>query len=323
MSTVPHTTPPAVIFPEDLSRAGDPRLKHRILPWTGDPADVALLGVPYDEGVALNGGRVGAAEGPQAFRQAVLRFGTTYDAGRGLSFDHLTIADAGDLDVIPGDPAGTHQRLSEAVEVITGSGAIPVIIGGGNDATFGSAQGLSLTYGDIGGANIDAHLDMREVIDGVCHSGTPYRRILEELRVPGERIVELGLHSATNSAEHLQYAAEHRVGCWGLEQLREAGPANILNGQLNRLSAGADALFVSIDLDVFSAAFAPGVSAPGTEGLTPGEGRAMAFVAGRHRSVKLFELMEFSPPHDIDQRTGRLAVLLLHAFLSGLASRKN
>ena len=323
MSRVPHTTQPAVVFPEDLSNPGDPRLKHRILPWTGDPAEVTLLGVPYDEGVALNGGRVGAAEGPTAFRQAVLQFGTTYDATRRISFDHLTIADAGDLEVIPGDPAGTHQRLAEAVEVITRSGAIPIIIGGGNDATFGSVLGLSRTYKAIGGANIDAHLDMREVTGGICHSGTPYRRILEELRVPGEQIVELGLHSATNSAEHLLYATENRVGCWGLEQLRQAGPGNILNGQLNRLSTNADALFVSIDLDVFSAAFAPGVSAPGTEGLTPGEGRDMAFVAGRHRSVKLFELMEFSPPHDIDQRTGRLAVLLLHAFLSGLASRKN
>ena len=322
MSAIPHTTPSEVTFPEDLSHPGDPRLKHRILPWTGDRADVALLGVPYDEGVALNGGRVGAAEGPRAFREAIQRFGTTYDAGRGVSFDHLTIADAGDIDVIPGDPRGTHQRLSEAVEVITGTGAVPIVIGGGNDATFGSAHGLAQTYPSIGGANIDAHLDMREVIDGVCHSGTPYRRILEELQVPGERIVELGLHSATNSAEHMQYAADNRVGCWGLEQLRESGPGAVLNGQLNRLAANADANFVSIDLDVFSAAYAPGVSAPGTEGLTASEGRAMAFVAGRHRSVRLFELMEFSPPYDIDRRTGRLAVLLLHAFLTGLALRK-
>ncbi len=31
---------------------------------------IALLGLPFDGGVALNGGRAGAADGPRAFRAA-------------------------------------------------------------------------------------------------------------------------------------------------------------------------------------------------------------------------------------------------------------
>jgi hypothetical protein len=43
-----------------------------------DPAGcrVALLGMPDDLGVRMNGGRVGAAEGPYAFRSALARYGT-------------------------------------------------------------------------------------------------------------------------------------------------------------------------------------------------------------------------------------------------------
>jgi formiminoglutamase/guanidinobutyrase len=94
-----------------------------------------------------------------------------------------------------------------------------------------------------------------------------------------------------------------------------------LREELERLGRKSDALFVSIDLDVFAAAYAPGVSAPGTEGLTAEEGRALAHAAGRAPKVRLFELMELSPPHDLDQRTARLAALLVCAFLSGLARR--
>ena len=102
----------------------------------------------------------------------------------------------------------------------------------------------------------------------------------------------------------------------------EGGTANVLAGELHRLAGQAEGLFVSIDLDVFAAAYAPGVSAPGTEGLTAEEGRALAYEAGRAAKVRLFELMELSPPHDTDNRTSRLAALLLHAFLAGVAQRQ-
>ena len=50
-----------------------------------EPGDaiIALLGLPDDTGVLLNGGRVGAAEGPEAFRAALARFGSAYDGLKG------------------------------------------------------------------------------------------------------------------------------------------------------------------------------------------------------------------------------------------------
>lgn len=323
MSTpAPHTIPSPVQLSVELADPADPRLKHRFGPWDGGPADAVLLGVPFDEGVVLNGGRAGAAKGPSAFRTALVRFGATFDSGREIDFNHLTLADAGDLQTVPGDPAATHERLAEAVAAILANRAVPLVIGGGNDATFGSVKGLSQTAQSIGGVNVDAHLDLREVVDGVCHSGTPYRRIIEELGMPGSRLAEMGLHSAVNSRAHLAYARENSVACWSLGRLRETGPAAAMRGELARLAGQAESLFVSIDLDVFAAATAPGVSATGTEGLTADEGRAMAHTAGLQPSVRLLEIMELCPRHDIDNRTARLAVLLVHAFLAGLAGRK-
>ncbi len=326
----PHTLPPEVAFPQPPTHSADPRLAHRLGPWDGETADAVLIGVPFDLGVTLGGGRPGAAQGPTALRQALLRFGTTHNAAHNVKFDDLRLADAGDLDVVSDDPgrpghgeavAATHERLAEAVGAILAAGAVPIVVGGGNDATFGSVKALIASAPSVAGVNVDAHLDLREVVDERITSGTPYRRILEELNLPGKNLVEFGLHSAVNSRAHFDYAAEKGVQCLTLEQVRKGGMAGALAWRLGALAAVAEVLFVSIDLDVFAAPFAPGVSAPGSEGLTAKEGRELAFAAGRAPKVTLFELMELNPQFDLDERTSRLAALLLASFLAGLAMR--
>ncbi len=319
---VPYTVPPEISFPEPMANTIDPRLKHRFRSWDGQEADAVLIGVPFDEGVTLGGGRPGAAGGPTALRKAILRCGTTFDAERGIDFDHLRLADAGDLEVVADDVAATHERLAEVVTAILDAGAVPITVGGGHDNTFGTVKALMEKYPSVAGINVDAHLDLREVVDGRITSGTPYRRILEELGLPGQNLVEFGLHGSVNSREHIRYAQKRGVPCLTLGQVREQGIDAAFTDQLRLLAGQAEALFVSVDLDVFAAAYAPGVSAPGAEGLTPEEGRQLALAAGRHPGIRLFELMELNPLFDVDERTSRLAVMLMCAFLAGLATRK-
>lgn len=319
---MPLTKPSKITFPSELTNPDDPRLKHRLVPWDGQPADIVLLGIPADKGVELGGGRPGAARGPDAFREALLCLGTTYDAEHAIDFDHLRLADAGNIDVIEDEVAANHERLAEATADLLDIGAVPVIIGGGHDNTFGSVKALMAKNSSVAGINVDAHLDLREVVDGRISSGTPFRRIIQELQLPGDNLVEFGLHANVNSKVHMDYAEKQGVQYWTRGQLREQISATIFHDELQRLSSRAHTLFVSIDLDAFAAAFAPGVSAPGTEGFTPEEGRQLAFAAGRHPGVRLFELMELNPLFDIDARTSRLAVTLLCAFLAGSATRR-
>src|SRR5690606_21694634 len=127
----PYTEEPSVRFPEPpRGGARDPRIAERIGPWTGSGAGGGLVGVADERG----GGRPGAAAGPDAIRKALRRFGTTYDLGTQTDFEGLRIADAGDLIVAGDDSAQTHERLSASVERILRSGAVCVVLGGGNDA---------------------------------------------------------------------------------------------------------------------------------------------------------------------------------------------
>ncbi len=49
------------VYPDD-PRTGD-------IISNGEAGDVVLLGFPYDEGVRRNGGRIGAAGGPESLRK--------------------------------------------------------------------------------------------------------------------------------------------------------------------------------------------------------------------------------------------------------------
>jgi len=318
----PNTVKSEVEFPVVISDPSDPRLKHRFKSWSGGPADVVLLGMPFDEGIVLNHGRPGAALAPTAFRKVLKSIGTTYDGDHNVDFEHLILADAGDIDIVPGNVAASHERLTKVVRAILDQGAITVLIGGGHDATFASVRGLMEGNEATGGINIDAHLDMREVVNGIFHSGTPYRRILDELSLPGSQLVEFGLHASTNSKAHLEFAREHGVNCHSMGGLHNTSMVETFQIELNRLADLSGQLFISIDMDVFAAAYAPGVSAPGTDGPTPTEMREIAYLAGIKSDVKLFEIMEMNPNYDLDNRTFRLAVVLLTAFLAGVATRK-
>jgi len=94
-----------------------------------------------------------------------------------------------------------------------------------------------------------------------------------------------------------------------------------LRHEIERLAEKTTDQLVSPSLDVFAVAYPPGVSDPGTEGLTPEEGRGMAFEAGRAPGVGLLELTKLNPRFDSDGRTVRLAQMLLCAFLAGLTER--
>jgi formimidoylglutamase len=318
----PHTIAAEVAFPVPVRDPGDPRLAERLHEWRGERAAAVLVGVPYDDGVVLGGGRAGAAAGPTALRRALARFGTTYDLEHDVDFSGLEVADAGDVQVAPGDVRGTHERAKAAVFSVLSSGATAIVAGGGNDVTFASVCALMESASAVGGINVDAHLDVRPVVEGRITSGTPYRRLVEEAGLPASQLVAFGLHTSVNARAHLDWFRDAGARCIPLAAVRREGAEDCLREELERLGRKCDALFVSVDLDVFAGAYAPAVSAPGTEGLTAEEGRALAHAAGRAPKVRLFELMELSPPHDIDQRTARLAALLVCAFLSGLARRE-
>ena len=86
-------------------------------------------------------------------------------------------------------------------------------------------------------------------------------------------------------------------------------------------SEGADALYVSIDIDCLDQSQAPGTAAPNPFGLDARDLQEALRILGNHRKTIGMDLVEISPPFDRDDMTGRTGASLILSFLYGMSER--
>ncbi len=296
-------------------RPDDPRVGHllgkRVA--TGSSARAALIGFPCDLGVRINGGRVGAAAAPAAIRSAFNKL--TPDATLGNTFVELLelVADAGDV-ILEQNIAQCHSALGEVVTHYLQQGTVPIVLGGGHETTLGHFYGYVGANRAVTLLNLDAHPDVRELVDGQPHSGCSFREAMLHSSKLCQGYIVAGLQPQSCSAAHLRFVDEHKSQrLWASELSTQR--ISTLFQQLQH------ATLVSIDLDVVDQAYAPGVSSPACGGITPALLFHFAYEAGRAPQVSSLDIVEVNPQFDRDDQTARLAALTVWHFLRGLAIR--
>lgn len=312
MTRIPHTAPGS--WPE---RRAD-RLAAAVNLEAPQGCCLALLGMPDDCGVRLNGGRPGAKHGPRAFREALARFGTAWDGIAKQALD-VPIYDAGDVIPAVGDDERalrqTHQRVEAAVAELRRLGLTTVGIGGGHDLSLPTLSAVSRAHGSaLGGINLDAHLDVRSRVG----SGMPFRGLIECGALDPRRFVELGLGRFANDPADLAWL-EGLGARLIFDQTWHRHGVDLDRELELALSGGAG--FLSIDLDALDQGVAAGVSAPNPLGVSVWHAVDLAERAGRDPRVLHFDLMELNPAHDPDGRTARVAALLFLNFVTGFQRR--
>jgi formimidoylglutamase len=280
---------------------------------------MALLGLPDDAGIKLNGGRPGAKEGPRAFRAALATYGTTWDA---LHEKRLSVPvfDAGDVTPVRGTTEkamlATHTRIERVVLQLHELGLTPVCIGGGHDLSLPAIRALSRHRGRaVGGIVFDAHLDARQRPG----SGMAFRRLIENKQLDPRRFASVGLGRFANDEADWTWLADQGATLIPAERVLEKQLP--LRALFDRAFKGGAPGFVSIDLDGLDSSVAPGVSALNPMGLSVRKAASLAEAAGADPRVRHFDLMELSPPHDGSGRTARIGALLFLSFAAGFARR--
>jgi formiminoglutamase len=299
-------TPPSDLFFKKNDPA-DPRLGERAR--TVDPRDLTapapvLWGAPDDEGIRLNGGRPGAALAPNEIRRAFYKM-TPPPRGPFPA----EIFDVGNLS-LSGSLADRHERARALSEELHRKSHFTLSLGGGHDYGFPDAAGFVEVYQNQKPLviNFDAHLDVRPVDKGP-HSGTPFRRLLEGFPKKFE-FWELGLQPQCNSRAHADWAEAQDTHLVFLEDLRARAP-EILWPETDAKRP----CFISLDLDVFSSKEAPGCSASYATGLLVEDFLIWLEFLMTSFNVRGIGFYEVSPPLDSDNRTSKLAALILfHAL---------
>ena len=296
--------------------ADDKRIGHYVS--KGIPNDeqpkVVLIGFPSDEGVKRNGGRPGAAEAPDTIRQALYKM--TPDAEKPDQFIKLIehTNDVGDVQVT-GDVAADQEMLAKIVAAYLEQDIVPIILGGGHETAFGHFLGYAKAELETAILNVDAHTDVRPFKGGKAHSGSSFRQAIEHESNCCETYLAAGLQPHAVAKSHLEYIEQNG----GQYHFKDETNITTISGLFH--AHESEHLMVTLDMDAVDQAFAPGVSAPCTNGLQPGLWLTAAYLAGRNKQVSSFDLSEVNPKFDRDGQTVKLAALTIWHFLLGLSQR--
>lgn len=270
---------------------------------------VSLLGFQSDEGVRRNGGRVGAAEAPDEFRKALAPMALHHTLGDGS----VTLHDLGDTAVDGEDLESGHAAMAEriAASLAADGNLLTVVLGGGHETAWASYLGLmasGITDGARWGVlNLDAHFDLRSAKRAT--SGTPFWQMAEAQAAAGQpfHYGVIGIAGPSNTRVLFDRADELEV-----DYLLDVDcSAERVRGFAEQFVAGLDHVYLTVDMDVFPAFSAPGVSAPAALGVpTRSVLDAVRAVASTGK-LRLIDVVELNPRYDIDARTAKLGARVI------------
>ncbi len=281
---------------------------------------VGIVGVPDDEGIKRNRGRVGAKEGPTEIRKALYKF-TPFAITKGKQISDLGIFDFGNVKT-GASLEETHQHVQAVLESLFVNNILPVVLGGGHDLTFPAFVAASKTAGKAGAINIDTHLNFRKS-DPHRNNGTAFRQILDLTHSPLSpmNFVQIGAQSFANAKEHYEELTDRGATVFTLGEVRKERIEKILDLAYEIASSATEYLYVSFDLDSVQSSDAPGVSASYPTGLTADELLKAAHFSGLQQKTRAIDIVEVNPKYDVDGKTSKLAALVVMYFLAGVANR--
>lgn len=267
-----------------------------------------LLSYACDEGVKRNQGRVGAFDGPRAIRKALAKLPNHLKKSTSL-------IDAGTIECIDGKLENIQTHLTEKVGLLLEQGTFPILLGGGHDIAYGHYNGIKSHLGKdktIGIINFDAHFDLRSNENGNT-SGTPFYQIAEDCKKDSSSLkyLCLGIRKDANDKVLFETASDLEVSYIENNKFRTNYAKQVVQVVLDFIRE-VDHIYVTIDLDGFSSAYATGVSAPSPMGFSPDivlETLQMIFYSKKLISL---DIAEMNPKYDTDGQTAKLAASLIH-----------
>jgi formiminoglutamase len=277
--------------------------------------NIGLLGFCCDQGVIRNLGRPGAKEGPNAFRHALANLPIHFNQS-------VQVYDCGNIVCLDDDLETAQAHLAQAVALLRQLNLHPVLIGGGHEMAFGHYQGLVKNGmpDNFGIINFDAHFDLRPLLpEHRGSSGTPFLQIAQDCKKQQApfRYSCVGIQPYANISSLFEQAKALDVRYRLAEDVILGG----LDANLEFLKdalAHIDNLYLTICLDVFNVAYAPGVSAPQATGLSPWDVIPLLRYLVRSKKIISLDIAELSPPNDRRHQTEKLAAWLVSDYIHGV-----
>jgi guanidinobutyrase len=295
----------------DMPRFGGPATMMR-LPFANSAKglDVGFIGVPMDHGTS---NRPGTRLGPRQIRDES-RMLRPYNMATGAApFDHLQVADLGDVAINTFDLKKTVDIITAHYRGVLAEGIIPLTLGGDHTLTWPILRAIKERHGPVALIHIDAHADINDTMFGetVAH-GCPFRRAWEDGCLQNDKVFQIGLRGTGYAADDFNWA---RGKGWTVVQAEECWGKSLVGlMQQVRARIGNAPVYISYDIDSLDPAFAPGTGTVEPGGLTIWQAlEIIRGCAGLH--IVGGDLVEVSPPYDTTGNTALIGANLLYEML--------
>jgi guanidinobutyrase len=295
----------------DMPRAGGPGTMMRLpAQATAAGLNAAFIGIPMDHGTSF---RPGTRLGPRQIRQesAMLR---PFNMATGAApFDHLQVADIGDVPINTFDLKKTVDIITTFYDGVLSHGTIPLTLGGDHTLTWPILRAMRNRHGPVALIHIDAHADINDTMFGetVAH-GCPFRRAWEDGCLQNDKVFQIGLRGTGYSPDDFNWGREKG---WTVIQAEDCWHKSLkpLIADV-RARIGDAPTYLSYDIDSLDPAFAPGTGTLEVGGLTVWQ--ALELIRGcAGLNLVGCDLVEVSPPYDPQGATALVAANLLYEML--------
>ncbi len=272
----------------------------------------ALIGFQCDEGMQRALGRSGAIEGPAIIRQRLAKLP--------IQKPHFHCYDAGNIICSDQNLEASQEALAEVIALLLKQDMRPIVMGGGHELAWGHYQGIAKVYPPyqrLGIINFDAHFDLHPMHAHQHANATTAFYQIAQAHIAEHRPFDyncIGIQHAGDIRQSFDIAKKQKVKIILADDLHQGLQEKCFDF-VDRIIDENEHIYISISLDVFSPASAPGVSSIQPLGLNPWHVIPLLRQAAASGKVISYDIAEFVPRYDIDHRTAKLAATLIYEIM--------
>ena len=215
----------------------------------------------------------------------------------------------------------------ELYKTILNESNFVITLGGDHSIAIGSDLASKKKNGNIGLFWIDAHADYHNIdttISGNIH-GMPFATI------SGQNGTELSMFYdgeyfdpkktvliGSRDIEDPEYINLEKAGVtiFSTEDIKENGVKEIMDKAFNIALNNTNGIHISYDLDVIDPMVAKGVSVKAIDGINEDESyQIIEEIINKIDSIKSFDLVEYNPLYDIDNKTKEIALNIINKLI--------
>lgn len=252
---------------------------------------ILLRGIPFDQNSSY---LRGAAHGPEKIREAMFSGSSNMFTEDGTELvSGVNIKDAGDLNI--SEKSEYPLKIKEDIQSFLAEYEKILVLGGDHSLTYPVIQAFAERYNDLTILHFDAHSDLYDSLNGNRHShASPFARIMEA-KLAG-RLVQVGIRTLN---QHQREQAEN----YGVEIIEMHKIDETANLQFKK------PVYLSLDLDVFDPAYAPGVSHHEPGGMSIRD--VITIIKQVNMNIVGADIVELNPDRDLNSVTAMAAFKML------------